>query len=159
MKKFFAFGLFLLTLSLSNSFAQSTEAVGPPMDGPKIEFEQETIDFGTLPHKGNASASFVVWNRGTADLVISSCKGSCGCTVPVCPTTAIKPGESAKIPVTYDSNRIGYFTKNVTVSSNAINEPNKMLTIKGNIEAPIETPPVTPPATPVAPGHEGHGHN
>ena len=143
MKNIFAIAFAVFALGTTSMMAQGVD-IGPPMDGAIIEVENETIDFGTLPHQGDASSNFIVWNRGTQDLVISFCKGSCGCTVPTCPTEAIAPGQSGKIAVKYDSNRIGYFTKNVTVTSNAINEPNKTLTIKGNIEAPV-TPPVAAP--------------
>jgi hypothetical protein len=146
MNKIYTLALLaFLSLSTTVLMAQGETVVGPPSEGAVIEFESETLDFGTLPHKGDASGSFTFWNRGNADLLISFCKGTCGCTVPQCPTEAIKPGEKGTIKVSYDSNRIGAYTKNVNVTSNAINAPNKSLTIKGTIEAPLE------PAAP-APG-------
>lgn len=139
MNKIYALALLaFLSLSTTALMAQGDALVGPQPDGAVIEFETETLDFGTLPHKGDASGSFTFWNRGTSDLLISFCKGTCGCTVPQCPTEAIKPGEKGSIKVNYDSNRVGPFTKNVNVTSNAINAPNKSLTIKGTIEAPVE---------------------
>lgn len=149
MNKIYALALLaFLSLSTTALMAQGDALVGPPTDGAVIEFESETLDFGTLPHKGDASGSFTFWNRGTADLLISFCKGTCGCTVPQCPTEAIKPGEKGSIKVSYDSNRVGAFTKNVNVTSNAINAPNKSLTIRGTIEAPVDAPAPAPGLAP-----------
>jgi hypothetical protein len=63
------------------------------------------------------------------------CKGSCGCTVPVCPQEPIAPGASAEISVKYATNRVGPINKSVTITSNATNEPRKVIRIKGNVKA------------------------
>lgn len=63
-----------------------------------------------------------------------SATGSCGCTVPDAPKEPIAPGASAVIKVKYDTNRVGGFTKMVTVTSNATEVP-KTLTIKGEVKA------------------------
>ena len=76
-----------------------------------------------------------VVNTGTDPLVISNARGSCGCTAPQWPQQPIKPGESSVIKVTYDSKRVGPINKSVTITSNAGNEPTKVLRITGNIEA------------------------
>ena len=64
-----------------------------------------------------------------------SATGSCGCTVPDAPKEPIAPGAKAVIKVKYDTNRVGPFTKTVTVTSNASATP-KTLTIKGDVKAP-----------------------
>ena len=55
----------------------------------------------------------------------------------------VAPGASGEIKVHYDTNRIGAFSKTITVSSNAENAT-VMLRILGTVNAPAE---VTPPAT------------
>ncbi|HCY46008.1 MAG TPA: hypothetical protein DHU89_04940 [Flavobacteriales bacterium] len=40
---------------------------------------------------------------------------------------------STIIKVSYDSNRVGTFSKNMPIFSNAVNEPEKLVTIKGMI--------------------------
>ena len=99
-----------------------------------------------------ASTEFKFTNTGTEPLIISNAKGSCGCTVPSWPKTPIKPGESAAIKVKYDSKRIGPINKSVTISSNASNEPTKVIRIKGMIEAAPQgdNAPVKP-TSPMAP--------
>ena len=120
--------------------------------GPEVEFEKEVHDFGTMKQYGDASTEFKFTNTGTEPLIISNAKGSCGCTVPSWPKTPIKPGESAAIKVKYDSKRIGPINKSVTISSNASNEPTKVIRIKGMIEAAPQgdNAPVKP-TSPMAP--------
>ena len=116
-------------------------------NGPLISLDKTTHDYGTITQGGNGACEFTVTNTGSEPLIISRCKGSCGCTVPSWPKTPIKPGESAAIKVKYDSKRIGPINKSVTITSNASNEPNTVIRIKGSIEAapqggnaPVNTP-------------------
>jgi hypothetical protein len=66
-------------------------------------------------------------------LIISNAKGSCGCTVPEWPKEPIAPGAKASIKVKYDTNRPGVINKNVTITSNAVNSPEKVIYIKGTV--------------------------
>jgi hypothetical protein len=66
-------------------------------------------------------------------LIISNAKGSCGCTVPEWPKEPIAPGAKGTIRVKYDTNRPGPINKSVTITSNALNEPNKVIRIKGEV--------------------------
>lgn len=101
--------------------------------GPKIVFDKEVHDYGTVQQGDNGTSSFKITNEGDEPLVINNCKGSCGCTVPKCPKEPIAPGESKKIKVKYDTKRIGPINKSVRVSSNATNSPNKTIRIKGKV--------------------------
>ena len=66
--------------------------------------------------------------------IISKVKTTCGCTVPTYPKQAILPGESASIDIKYATNRVGTFSKSITVISNADNGQKK-LRIKGTVIA------------------------
>ena len=127
--------------------AKTTEAV--KTEGASIQFENETIDYGTIPHNADGKREFVFTNTGNAPLIISNAQGSCGCTVPTKPEKPILPGEKGVIGVKYATDRVGQFTKTVTLTLNT-KEGSKVLTIKGNV-LPDPTP-ATPatPATPVA---------
>ena len=106
-------------------------------------FENETIDYGTLPHNADGKREFVFVNNGNKPLIITNATGSCGCTVPTFPKEPIAPGAKAIIGVKYATDRVGAFTKTVTVTSNAEGQASKVLTIKGTIladETPKETP-------------------
>jgi hypothetical protein len=125
------------------------EQTAPDPNAPEIKWESTTIDYGNVK-KGDenaASKEFKFTNVGKTPLILSSCRGSCGCTVPTCPTEPILPGKSGTIKVHYDVQRVGAFTKTVTVTSNA-KEPNETLKITGTVlddAAPAET---TAPAQP-----------
>ncbi|WP_026452174.1 DUF1573 domain-containing protein [Aequorivita capsosiphonis] len=99
-----------------------------------FKFESSVIDYGTIAHNADGVRAFKFKNVGNAPIVITKVKGSCGCTVPTKPDGAIMPGESAEIGVKYATNRVGAFTKTVTVTSNA-SEGTVVLKIKGNVLA------------------------
>ena len=114
----------------------------PAVEGAGMVFENETIDYGTIPHNAEGTREFVLSNNGNKALVIESTQGSCGCTVPTKPEKPIQPGEKGVIKVHYATDRVGPFTKTVTVKSNAVGQETKVLTIKGTIlpDAPAATP-------------------
>lgn len=122
MKKLFPI-LFLLALGAGAAKAQN---------GPVMTFEKTEIDYGNVVQAGDGVRIFKFKNTGTEPLIIKNARGSCGCTVPKWPSEPIKPGQTASIEVKYDSNRLGSFSKTVTVETNE--EVGKhVLTIKGNI--------------------------
>jgi Protein of unknown function (DUF1573) len=122
----------------------TTPQVDP--EGPEIKWETKNIDYGKVKQddESNSTRYFKFTNVGKKPLIISNCHGSCGCTVPTCPTEApIMPGKGGEIKVHYDIKRPGPFTKSVTVSSNA-KTPNETLQISGTVEPkPAETTPAT----------------
>ena len=127
----------ILSLVLIFAGGITTTAVAQQLiQGAAIEFEQEVHDYGNIPQGANGTYSFVFTNTGTEPLLISNAKGSCGCTVPTWPQEPIAPGASAKLDVTYDTQRIGAISKTVTINSNAVNEPIKVIRIAGNVLAP-----------------------
>ena len=112
----------------------------PKVDGAGMVFENETIDYGTIPHNADGKREFVFVNNGNKPLVIESTQGSCGCTVPSKPEGAIAPGAKGVIGVKYATDRVGPFTKTVTIKSNAVGQETKVVTIKGTIlpDAPAD---------------------
>ena len=89
-------------------------------DFPIIEFDKNNHDFGEIQEGEIAETEFRFTNVGKSDLIISDASGSCGCTVPDYPKNSpIKPGESGKIIVKFDSNnRPGMQRKAVTLITN-----------------------------------------
>ena len=86
---------------------------------PIVKLDKEVHDFGTINEGDKVETEFVVTNAGEVDLIISDAKGSCGCTVPEPPKEPIKPGASAPIKVTFDSNgKPGEQKKTVTLTTN-----------------------------------------
>ncbi len=118
--------MFVAVLAINKAVAQADA-------GAKIEFTKETHDYGTIKNGADGTCSFEFKNTGTEPLIISMAKGSCGCTVPEWPKEPIAPGAKASIKVKYDTSRAGAINKNVTITSNAVNEPTKIIYIKGTV--------------------------
>ena len=131
------FGLIIGAMAMSPLFAQEnakTDGNENP-NAPTIEVNKDVHDYGTITQGDDGNCIFTITNTGKEPLIISLCKGSCGCTVPVCPQEPIAPGESADITVKYNTQKVGPINKSVTISSNASNEPRKVVRIKGNVKA------------------------
>ena len=139
MKQFFA--LFSM-VALVVTIASAQTKVG----GPTMAFDKTEIDYGTIQQNSDPLRKFTFKNTGTEPLVIKSAQGSCGCTVPSYKKEPIMPGESSAIEVRYATDRIGAFTKTVTLTTNEGDQP-RDLTIKGNV-LEKKTEPGTPLAQP-----------
>lgn len=98
-------------------------------------------NYGNIKNGSTGYRFFKFTNTGQGPLVISSAKGSCGCTVPTWPKEPIMPGQSEYIKVRYDTKRTGAFTKYVTLTTNAQSNPTTRLKVFGTVDAPgPETP-------------------
>ena len=106
-----------------------------------IEFESKVVDYGVIDHNSDGKREFVFTNTGTDPLIIKNAKGSCGCTVPSWKkedgSSTWNAGEKGTIGVKYATNRIGKFTKTITLTTNAGKRP-VILTIKGEVNPPAK---------------------
>lgn len=142
MKKLFSV---LTLLAMVVAVAHSQNDAAPMLQekenqsGAQIMFESETVDYGVIEQGSEPFRVFTFTNTGTEPLIITQAKGSCGCTVPTYPKEPIAPGETGEIKVRYDTNRLGKFTKRVTLTTNAP-EDKTMLTIKGEVLKKAEEP-------------------
>ena len=135
----------ILSLALVASFttinAQSATKIEAPQKevttNVTIDFESKVYDYGVIEHNGNGDGEFVFTNNGTEPLLIKNAKGSCGCTVPSYPKEEILPGDTKTIGVKYATNRVGKFTKTITLTTNASKKP-VILTIKGEVNPPAK---------------------
>lgn len=125
--------MFIAAATLNTAVAQEVST------GPKIEFKKDVHDYGEIKYAADGTCKFEFKNTGNAPLIISNAKGSCGCTVPEWPKDPIAPGDKGEIIVKYDTKRPGAINKSVTITSNAIDEPTKVIRIKGNVGAKPET--------------------
>ncbi len=83
--------------------AKKDEPAVPAGPTTSIEFDDVTYDFGTIMDGDKVRHTFKFKNTGSEPLIISNCKGSCGCTVPQCPKDPIAPGDGGEITVEYNS--------------------------------------------------------
>jgi hypothetical protein len=134
--------LFVASVAMNTAVAQIET-------GAKIEFTKDTHDYGTVKYGADGTCTFEFKNTGNEPLIISTAKGSCGCTVPEWPKEPIAPGAKGTITVKYDTKRPGAINKSVTITSNAVNEPTKVIRIKGNVlPAPESGAPVNSSGAP-----------
>ena len=124
----------------ATSPAANAKAAAPEVDPnlPKttVEFDKTVIDFGDITQGDQVNDVVVFTNTGNEPLIISSAKGSCGCTVPEWPKAPIAPGETGEIKVQFSSKgKKGKQTKTVTIQANTDPNPTR-LTVKSNILVP-----------------------
>ena len=122
----------ILTIAFSMNAQEFTIKADP--NAGIFEFETEVLDYGTIAHNSDGKRVLKFKNIGKAPIIISRAKGSCGCTVPTVPKRPIMPGETAEIGVKYSTNRVGSFSKTITLYSNA-SEKTKTLKVKGKVLA------------------------
>ena len=96
----------------------------------EFKFKSETIDYGKIDKGSDGERIFTFTNLGDQPIIIKNIKSSCGCTVPKKPEKPIMPGEKGEIKVSYDTKRVGGFSKSITIFSNAT-EAAKVIRIKG----------------------------
>ena len=101
--------------------------------GAVIAFDKIEHDFGTINEGDVVETIFYFTNTGKSELIISSAKGNCGCTVPEWPKEPILPGEKGEIKVKFNSDRKpNKQQKQVTLVTNT-NEGTEILVIKAQV--------------------------
>ena len=134
MKKF-ALICFFATMVFGVANAQNTtEKKDIPANGAKISFTEMEHNYGTIVKGGNGDCEFTFKNEGNEPLILSNVKASCGCTTPSYTQKPVMPGETGTIKVHYNTNNVGGFSKTVTVTSNAVDNPRVVLRIKGTVQ-------------------------
>lgn len=76
-KAIFTLSLLVAAMIGFNAAAQEVGA-----NGPVIKLDKDVHDYGTVEQGANGECVFTVTNTGNQPLILSRCKGSCGCTVP-----------------------------------------------------------------------------
>ena len=101
-------------------------------EGPQMVFEGMVVDYGTIEQHSEPLRTLKFVNKGTEPLVITNARGSCGCTVPTWAKEPIMPGEESVIEIRYATNRLGKFSKKVTITTNEGTEPH-VINVTGSV--------------------------
>jgi hypothetical protein len=111
-------------------------ATAPAQTGaPAIDFDERVHDFGLVSEGIPIKHVFQVRNPGTAPLVLSEVRTSCGCTAATLGGTTIPPGGSGPLEVTMDTHgQRGPGKRTITVASNDSRQPVSTLEIKYDIQ-------------------------
>ncbi|MFY0631358.1 MAG: DUF1573 domain-containing protein [Flavobacteriaceae bacterium] len=100
---------------------------------PAISFDKSVYNFGTVNEGDIVEAKFTLTNTGKTALVISNAESTCGCTVPVWPKEAIKPGESSEIVAKFNTaGKPNRQSKTITLTTNTASG-REVLTLKGSV--------------------------
>ncbi len=99
---------------------------------PRVHFEQQTQELGTLLWQTPRTVGFPFTNKSTSAVRIKKVRTDCGCTKAEWPKTSIEPGGSGKITVTYDAELLGHFNKGIAVYTDADSVP-YMLNVIGQV--------------------------
>ena len=115
-------------ISVDEVVASDTE------DAPIITWDEDVYSFGEIEEGEEVNHVFTFTNTGKSPLIIADVKASCGCTTPEFTKEPIKPGESGKITVVFNSaGQRGKQQKIISVMSNA--HPNiSMVQLKGEVK-------------------------
>lgn len=98
-----------------------------------IQYEGNEYEFPSVDEGEIVKHIYKFKNTGDVPLVISNCKGSCGCTVPTWPKEPIAPGANGEIKVEFNSKgKPGPQRKQVTVTANTT-PTETFLVIRGDV--------------------------
>ncbi len=140
MKKLSLF--FILVICVLSVYGQNTKKTVESKFQAEIKFEETQHDFGTITEGDTAVWEFSFKNTGDTLLIIDRVATPCSCTSADWPKNPIKPGESGKIKVLYNSKgRPGRFNKTIVIISNSKTNIDKVV-ISGTVGK--EAQPATP---------------
>ena len=113
----------------------------PPMtaaeaaEAPKLKFEKTIIEFGTVAAGEPVSAEFSFTNQGRSDLDIRQVKANCNCTKTSVEPSVIKPGQSGKLILTFNTDgRKGVQHQQVSIFSNDPKRSMQMVALRGTVK-------------------------
>jgi hypothetical protein len=99
-----------------------------PILGQTILFKTKSHRFGFVHQGAVLEYDYVFTNTGSEPLAIMETKAECTCTEVTEPEKEIKPGETARIHLKFDSKSARYRQKRtILVTSNASNSPTILL--------------------------------
>ena len=121
--------LLLITFCITMAQGQNSKPTGYVKKG--LKFTTTEIARGDIEYGNKDLFIFVFVNKANRPAIINDVQTSCGCTTAEKPMGEIKKRGKGKISVSYDTYRVGPFTKTITVSS-TVGLP-VVLTISGNV--------------------------
>ncbi|GGK81736.1 DUF1573 domain-containing protein [Rufibacter glacialis] len=113
--------------------APAGASVAEAANSPKIDFASTTYDFGKLEKGQKATAKFSIKNTGKSDLTVSGLQTACNCVGFKMSPSVVKPGQSAKLELTYSPQVLQDRIETVTLLSNDITGTTPTLTLKAKV--------------------------
>lgn len=129
----------LLTFAfLFVGFAQAQQDQNATKPASGMKFTSTEIVRENIPYDSKDMFVFEFKNVSKKSITVTNVQTSCGCTAAEKPSEPIKKGKKGVIKVTYDTKRVGAFTKTITVFSDG-GDP-VVLTIRGTVLSPADSP-------------------
>ncbi len=124
--------------------AQSIQGVAGKVSGPRIKFDKNVYDFGTVTDVDRVAGTFIIENTGDGILKMGRPTTTCGCTVAGVKPDTLKPGEKAELAFTLALGRSrAILQKHIVVDSNDPTNPRATLTLKANYIPLYDTKPLS----------------
>ena len=125
----------LLLVVVFSAFLINKNLKDPKFSGPRIDFTSDRLNLGDVKAGPQVTGEYEFKNTGKDKLVISNVQPSCGCTGVVSDEKKeYMPGETGKIKFTFNTEgRMGVNEKTLTVTTNDIKNPSKVLSFTCNI--------------------------
>ncbi len=99
-------------------------------DIPILKLSKYNYNFGTVKEGDKKEVIITVSNIGTGTLKIKNIRTSCGCTAALLNSKSLKPHESDKLKIKFDSkNMEGEIARTITLTTNDPKNPNKVIVI------------------------------
>lgn len=131
-------GLAQLRLSFTANVLEKVAPVQAQVNGPRLNLFKKEYNFGTVEQGQLLKTEIQFQNLGSKVLEISRVKTSCGCTAALLSKESLNPGERGTIKIELDtSDRVGKFTRTVTIHSNDVVEPSQIVNLFVNIKEKI----------------------
>jgi hypothetical protein len=123
--------------SADHATAEKTQA-----ELPRIEVESSMHDFGMVNEGSTPKHAFTIRNAGTAPLLLTEIRPSCGCTAIAVTNQEIPPGGTSSIELAFSTR--GFTGENrltITVLSNDPSNPQSVLEFKADVERLLDFEP------------------
>ncbi len=128
----------ILMVGAFSAFLVNKNLHDPKTNPPVMTFTLEKIQLGDVPQGPSVSGEFEFTNTGKSVLIIKKIQPACGCTgVVVDEKKEFQPGETGKIKFTLNTEgRSGINEKTITIESNDMAKPTKVVSFVANIIPP-----------------------
>jgi hypothetical protein len=126
-------------LSVSATIEEDYSSWSPEQlaTAPDIQFKETSFDFGDVKHGEKVEHAFRISNDGKSNLILRKVRTSCGCTASKPDKEVLKPGETANIPVSFNTRgRNGRQNQSITVYSNDPKKSTMLLRISATVVTP-----------------------
>lgn len=134
----FAFTAIAVFISCKNNDLKPKDAMKSAFDTANfttVKWVDSSKDFGTIQNGEKIKLEFKCTNTGNKNLIITSARPGCGCTIADYTHSPIAPGQQGVVTASFNSkNFSGTVHKSIIVNTNTKNGTEHILYFTGNIK-------------------------